>query len=109
MAMGYHAMVAPGTPQPILDGVRTGYDGPFTVAQDYTVVNITPGQLVVRMAEVDAWAFIVADPAYTQRMGRSNLDLSAVIGLPDWLSDSVISVPEIEEFKRQVAQQMGRG
>jgi hypothetical protein len=35
-------MVAPGTAQPILDGVRSGYDGPFVVGQDYTVINVTP-------------------------------------------------------------------
>lgn len=109
MAMGFHAMVAPGTPQPILDGVRTGYSGPFTLAQDYTVVNITPAQIVTRMAEVNAWEFIVTDPVYTRAMGGSNVDLSAVIGVPDWLAESVISVPEIDEFKRQLARQTDRG
>lgn len=109
MAMGYHAMIAPGTPQPILDGLRTGYGGPFTLAQDYTVVNITAEQIVTRMAEVHPWEFIVTDPAYVQRMGGSNVDLAAVGGLPDWLSESVISVPEIDEFKRDLARQSGRG
>ena len=29
LGVGYHSMIAPGTPQPILDGIRTGYDGPW--------------------------------------------------------------------------------
>lgn len=106
MAMGFHAMVAPGTPQPILDGVRTGYDGPFTLAQDFTVVNITPTQIVTRLADVLPWDFIVTDPAYVAAKGGTQLDPSAAIGMPDWLEGSVIPVEEIEEFKKQLALQM---
>ena len=102
IAMGFHAIVAPGTPQPILDGVRSGYDGPFTLASDYTVVNVTPQQIVTRMTEVVPWDFIVTDNAYTERMGGVNTDPSVMHGLPQWLEDTVIPVAEIEEFKKQL-------
>jgi len=108
IAMGFHALVAPGTPQPILDGVRSGYDGPFTLAADYTVVNITPKQIVTRMTEVVPWDYIVTDNEYTARMGGVNTDPSMMTGLPDWLSDTVIPVDEIEAFKQQLAEMGAR-
>ena len=106
VAMGFHAMVAPGTPQPILEGVRTGYDGPFTLAQDFTVVNVTPEQIVTRMAEVIPWAYIVTDNEYTARMGGVQTDPTVMTGLPEWLEETVIPVDEIEAFKRQL-EEMG--
>ena len=108
IAMGFHAIVAPGTPQPILDGLRTGYDGPFTLAQDFTVVNVTGEQIVTRMVEVVPWDFIVTDPEYVQRMGGVNADPSLMHGLPSWLEDTVIPVAEIEEFKQQLAEMGAR-
>lgn len=102
MAVGFHAMVAPGTPQPILDGVRTGYAGPFTLAQDYTVFNVTPDQVVTRQAKVHLWDFIVTDAEYAARMGGVQTDPSVMTGLPDWLTETIIPVDEIEEFKQQL-------
>jgi ribonuclease Z len=108
MAMGFHALVAPGTPQPILDGVRTGYDGPFTLAQDYTVINVTPQQIVTRMAQVAPWDFIVTDPGYVQRMGGIHPDPSVMHGLPAWLEETIIPVEAIEEFKQQLVKMGAR-
>ena len=106
MAMGFHAIVAPGTPQPILDGVRTGYDGAFTLAQDYTVVNITPEQVVTRQTEANLWEYIVTDLEYAKQMGGVQTDPSVMTGLPEWLEKTVIPVAEIEEFKKEL-EQMG--
>jgi ribonuclease Z len=109
LAMSFHATVAPGTPQPILDSIRTGYDGPVVIAQDFTVINITPEQIVTRMADVDLWAFIVSDAEYIASMGGSNPDPSQNPGtLPQWLKDTVIPVPEIEAFKQEL-QERGMG
>jgi ribonuclease Z len=108
VAMGFHALVAPGTPQPIVDGVRTGYEGPFTLAQDFTVVNITPEQIVTRMADVVPWAYIVTDNEYTARMGGVNPDPSVMAGLPEWLEETVISVPQVEAFKQQLKEMGAR-
>ncbi len=109
LAMSFHAMIAPGTPQPIYDGIKAGYDGPVVVAQDFTVVNITPEQIVTRMVEYVPWPFIVADHDYIARMGGSNQDPSQNPGtLTDWLEESVIPVAEIEAFKAQL-REMGMG
>jgi hypothetical protein len=101
--MSFHGTIAPDTPQPILDGIRTGYDGPVVIAQDFTVVNITPEQIVTRMADADPWAFIVSDPGYLAGMGGANQDPNQHPGtLPKWLEETIIPVPEIEEFKAQL-------
>jgi hypothetical protein len=91
-----------------LDGVRTGYDGPFTLAQDYTVVNITPEQVVTRMTDVVPWDYIVTDHEYTKRMGGVQTDPSVMTGLPEWLEETVIPVAEIEAFKKELKQMGAR-
>ena len=103
LGVGYHSMIAPGTPQPILDGIRTGYDGPVVIAQDFTVINVTPQQIVTRMAAFEPAPFLVSDPEYIAAMGGANQDASVMHGISQWLEDTIISVPEIEEFKAELA------
>ena len=103
LGVGFHSMIASGTPQPILDGIRTGYDGPVVIAQDFTVINVTPEQIVTRMAAFEPAPFLVSDPEYTAAMGGANQDASVMHGISQWLDDTIISVPEIEEFKRELA------
>jgi ribonuclease Z len=103
LAMSFHAMIAPGTPQPIFDGIRSGYDGPLVIAQDFTVVNITPEQIVTRMVDADPLAALVQDPAYVEAKGGLQQDPSVNPGqVPQWLDDTIIPIPEIEEFKVQL-------
>jgi ribonuclease Z len=103
LAVGFHSMIAPGTPQPILDGIRTGYDGPALIAQDFTVINVTPSQIVSRMAAFEPAPFLVSDPEYIAAMGGANQDPSVMHGISQWLDDSIIEVPEIEAFKKELA------
>jgi len=103
LAVGFHSMIAPGTPQPILDGIRTGYDGDVLIAQDFTVINVTPQQIVTRMAAFEPAPFLASDPAYVQKMGGMNQDASVMHGVSKWLDDSIIEVPEIEAFKAELA------
>ena len=103
LGVGYHSMVAPGTPQPILDGIRTGYDGPVLVSQDFTVINVTPQQIVSRMAAFEPGPFLVSDPEYLASKGGAQQDASVMHGLPEWLEATIIEVPEIEAFKQELA------
>jgi len=105
IAMGFHGMIAPGTPQPILDGIRSGYDGPVVVAQDFTVVNVTPEQIVTRMLEFEPGPFLASDPEYLASKGGTHTDPSVMHGLPQWLEETVIGIPMIDEFKEQLAAQ----
>ncbi len=103
IAMGFHGMIAPGTPQPILDGIRSGYDGPVVVAQDFTVINVTPEQIVTRMLEFEPGPFLASDPEYLASKGGTHTDPSVMHGLPQWLEDTVLGIPMIDEFKQQLA------
>ncbi len=64
---------------------------------------MTPEQIVTRMVEFIPWPFIVADPEYIESRGGSNQDSSQNPGtLPEWLEDTIIGIPEIEEFKKEL-------
>jgi ribonuclease Z len=52
-ALGYHSVLSPENYQAILDGVRSTYDGPLTLARDLVVINVTKDHIVVRDATVD--------------------------------------------------------
>ena len=100
LAVGFHSMIAPGTPQPILDGIRTGYDGPVLIAQDFTVINVTPAQIVTRMTAFEPAPFLVSDPDYLASKGGAQQDGSVMHTISSWLEDTIISTPEIEAFKK---------
>ena len=53
MAVAYHFFKDFDTTGPIYDRVRTTYDGPLSLAEDYMVWNITKDDIRVRMAIVD--------------------------------------------------------
>lgn len=55
-ALGYHSVLSPENYQAILEGVRTTYDGPLTLARDLTVINVTKDNIVVRDVSVDYYA-----------------------------------------------------
>ena len=53
MAVGYHVFNDFDTQPAIVRDVRKTYDGPFTLAVDYMVFNVTKDDIRVRMAAVD--------------------------------------------------------
>ena len=57
-AIGYHFFNEQGTHDNILEGVRTTYDGPLTLATDNMVWNITRDAVVVRdiVSPDQAWS-----------------------------------------------------
>ena len=106
LAVSFHGMVAPGTPQPLFDRVRAGYDGPFLMAQDFTVINVTPDQIVTRMVAFQPGPMPVPPPAdYIESKGGVHSSPDKVRAtMPEWLAETVISVPMIEEFKEELKQ-----
>jgi ribonuclease Z len=103
LGVGFHSMIAPGTAQPILEGIRTGYDGDVLIAQDFTIINVTPAQIVSRMAAFEPAPFLVSDSVYLQSKGGARQDPSVMHGISKWLDDSIIGVPEIEAFQAELA------
>ena len=57
MAIAYHFFNDPDTAPPILEGIRSTYDGPLSLAEDYMVWNVTKDAIRVRMAAIneDVW------------------------------------------------------
>jgi ribonuclease Z len=53
MAIAYHFFKDFDTTGAILDGVRSTYDGPLSLSEDYMVWNITKDDIRVRMAVID--------------------------------------------------------
>ena len=63
MAVGYHSVQSPENNAAIMDGVRSVYDGPLTLARDLMAINVTKDHMAVRMATVDEY---VLPPDVTQ-------------------------------------------
>ena len=81
--------------------VRTRYDGPVLISQDFTVVNITPEQIVTRMAKFEPAPFLTPpDEDYVKSKGGSQSKTMHL--LPDWLDDSIIKIDFIEEFRKEL-------
>jgi len=56
LAVGYHSVQSPENNAVIMDGVRATYGGPLALARDLMVINVTKGDIIVRMATVDEYA-----------------------------------------------------
>jgi len=88
MAVMYHTWVTDETISPIFDDLRIPYLGPATLAQDFTVFNITPDSIVVRQALVDDAPW----PVVPQESADAEKEEPPI--LPQWLEDAAIDVEE---------------
>ncbi len=91
MAVAYHFFNDPDTAPHILEGIRSTYDGPLTLAQDYLVWNVTKDKVTTRTIAFNenAWpppapqAPPPVDRANTkyvsQWIAKQNLDVSDII------------------------------
>ena len=88
MAVMYHTWVTEKTITPLFDDLRIPYLGPVTLAQDFTVFNITPDSIVVRQALVDdaPWPIVPQESADAEKEEPPIL--------PQWLEDAAIDVDE---------------
>ena len=72
------------------------------MAQDFTIINVTPEQIVTRMARFEPGPMPVADPEYVNSKGGVHPSPDKVrASMPDWLTESIISVSFIEELKQK--------
>jgi len=91
MAVGYHFFKDFDTTGDILERVRTTYDGPLSLAEDYMVWNVTKENIRTRMAVVDEEVWPpppsgkpqVPDPSqripYSKEIAGGKLDVQDVI------------------------------
>ena len=80
MAVGYHVFNDFDTEPLITAQVRSTYDGPFVLATDYMVFNVTQEEIRVRMAVVDEdiWPL----PSVTERLAANPADR---VGFSDFI------------------------
>ena len=97
MAVMYHTWVTEEIIPILFDDLRVPYLGPATLAQDFTVFNITPESIVVRQALVDdaPWPIVPAESAHAEKSDEVSVS-------PEWLLDATIDVDEaIKEILEQ--------
>jgi ribonuclease Z len=89
MAVMYHTWVTEETITPLFDDLRIPYLGPVTLAQDFTVFNITPDSIVVRQALVDdaPWPIIPEESSHAETSGEAPV-------LPEWIQEHELDLDE---------------
>ena len=90
MAVAYHFFNDPDTAPKILEGIRSTYDGPLTLAEDYMVWNITKDEIRNRMIayNADAWPPPGAKPP-------PPVDRSITQYTSDWITEMNLDVGDI--------------
>lgn len=102
MAVAYHFFKDFDTTASVYDGIRSTYDGPLSLAEDYMVWNVTKDDIKVRMAVVDheTWAPPAASPAkapvpqdkidFAKKVGVETLDFSEFTQSGFWNVDDAL-------------------
>jgi ribonuclease Z len=67
LGVGTHFFTNEYTIDPAFEGIRKNYDGPVVVAQDLMVINVTPDQIVSRMARTDLLSWAAPAPRTGER------------------------------------------
>ncbi len=95
MAVGYHSVQSPENNAAIMDGIRSTYDGPLTIARDLMVINVTKDTIVVRMAIVDDYALPPdVTPAYVSAPRTDTKSPSEAILSGKWEGYTPPPMPE---------------
>ncbi len=97
MAVMYHTWVTEEIIPLLFDDLRIPYLGPATLAQDFTVFNITPESIVVRQALVDdaPWPIVPSESAHAETSDEVSV-------LPEWLQEHAI---DLEEALKEILEQ----
>ena len=90
MAVAYHFFNDFDTTPDINDRIRTTYDGPLSLSEDYMVWNITKDDIRVRMAIVDE---AVWPPPPTEKAAVP--DPSLAIGYSDFIIGGKYDVKDV--------------
>lgn len=87
LGVGYHYYQDDMTIDPFFKGVASTYKGPVMLAQDFSVINVTPQQIVCRQAQTDLLNEMPKNPD-----GTKGLHPGVVVDdtPPQWLEDTVI-------------------
>ena len=90
--MAYHYFQDDETVDPFFENLRKTYDGPVVLAQDFTVINLTPGQIVVRQAQTDLLHWTPPPPK--MEGPPSELDPKDPGVTPRWVEETILPPAE---------------
>ncbi len=101
MAVGYHVFNDFDTQPQIIEEVRSTYGGPFELAVDYMVFNVTKDSIRVRMAAVDEdiWPL----PSVTKKLAANPADR---IGFSDFVTSGRVVFEDVIKFYYDQTNQM---
>jgi ribonuclease Z len=103
-AIGYHFFNERGTHDDILEGVRTTYDGPLTLATDNMVWNITRNSVVVRdiVSPDQAWSVNGPNkPPAPPAKGSVPDPITDFIKQGRWAPAEEAQAPMVNAFKKE--------
>jgi ribonuclease Z len=86
MSAMWHLVVDHETIGPVVEEMRTQYDGPVVVSQDLTVFNVTKESVVARQATIDPFAWPVVGQSR-----ESGPPMSKPLEPPAWWADALIT------------------
>ena len=101
LAVGYHVFNDFDTQPQIVSEVRQTYDGPFELAVDYMVFNVTKDDIRVRMAVVDedVWPL----PSVTEKLAANPADR---VGFSDFVFGGRVVFEDVIKFYYDQTNQM---
>ncbi len=90
LGVGTHYFTNEYTIDKAFAGIASTYAGPVVIAQDLMVINVTPEQIVTRMARTDLLSWAAPAPR-SAAGGRPKLDPAPTEGrTPSWVVDTRI-------------------
>ena len=90
MAVAYHFFNDPDTAPHILEGIRSTYDGPLTLAQDYLVWNVTKDKVTTRTIAFNENAWPPPAPQAPPPVDRANTKY-----VSKWIAKQNLDVSDI--------------
>ena len=90
MAVAYHFFNDPDTSPNILEGIRSTYDGPLTLAEDYLVWNVTKDKVTTRTIAFNENAWPPPAPQAPPPVDRANTKY-----VSDWITKNNLDVSDI--------------
>jgi len=84
LGVGTHYFQDDDLIDPFFERIATTYDGPVTLAQDLMVINVTPRQIVLRMAKTEQLWWAPSDP---EAKGGDTLEegYTSAARTPNWI------------------------
>ncbi len=95
LGVGTHFFTNDYTIDPAFEGIASEYSGPVVIAQDLMVINVTPEQIVTRMAKTDLLSWAAPAPPPPPGAKRPQLDPPVTEGrTPQWVMDTRLTGEE---------------